>query len=452
MRILVLGVGYVGLNTAAALAYLGHEVIGVDTDAAKVAMLNEHRSPISEEGLDELLALDLNLHFNSSLPPALNECDVIFIAVGTPSQSDGSADLSYVYAAAREIALKLCPKQEQCIVVKSTVPIGVNAHVEAIIRQGLKLREQDDSRLHFASSPEFLREGRALSDTFYPDRVVVGCEDDISYEILSRLYKRIVQRDFEHPPFLSRLQDYPASQIMRTDRVSAEMIKYASNAFLALKISYINEISVLCERLGANVDDVSRGMGLDRRIAPAFLKAGLGWGGSCFPKDTLALMHIAQDYGMSLPIIEAARRVNDEQLLRVIRRVQHELKVLVGKRVALLGISFKPLTDDVRNSPAVDVAMQLKALGAEVCMHDPVGVSNARKVYAQSGLQFCDTVEEAMLGAQCVVLVTDWPQYRELDFAGLRELVQHGLWIDARNFLDRAVLEGCGWEYFSFGR
>ncbi|MFA5623504.1 MAG: UDP-glucose/GDP-mannose dehydrogenase family protein [Bradymonadales bacterium] len=452
MQVIVIGVGYVGLNTAAALAYLGHDVLGIDNDAKKVAMLQNRRPPISEEGLEELLALDLKLKFSQELAVGLDNADVIFIAVGTPSREDGSANIDYVYDAARELGQKLKPSKDQCIVLKSTVPIGVNEHVESLIRKAVVERGYDDALLHFASSPEFLREGRALSDTFYPDRILIGTDDDYAFNILEKLYKRIISRDFAHPSFLEALKELPNSQIIRSDRVSAEMIKYASNAFLALKISFINEISVLCEALGADVNDVSKGMGLDRRIAPYFLKAGLGWGGSCFPKDTLALMSMAEDYGIELPLIEGARRVNEEQLTRVVRKVQAELKTLAGKKIAVLGISFKPLTDDVRNSPAVDLAMQLRDLGADVFMHDPVGVSNARAVYGDTGLHFCDSVQELCTDSVCSILATDWNEYRRLDFADLAKRTKQPIMVDARNFLDRDTVEESGWYYLGFGR
>ncbi|MCL2325625.1 MAG: UDP-glucose/GDP-mannose dehydrogenase family protein [Proteobacteria bacterium] len=450
MRVVTLGTGYVGLNTAVALAYLGHSVRGVDVDIEKVSKLKQKQAPIREAGLDALLSLSLDLTFTTDLASVIEDVDVIFIAVGTPSLPNGHADLSYVHAAAKNIAECLSPRRDVTIVVKSTVPIGVNTMLERQIREHISRRGECVDFLHFASNPEFLREGCALSDMFYPDRIVIGTQDDKAHAMLSELYAPILSQSFPPPDGISIPNPRPQSQCLRTDQTSAEMIKYASNAFLATKISYINELSGLCEKLGANISDVSLGMGMDHRIAPYFLRSGLGWGGSCFPKDTLALLGIASEYDYSLPIVEAAIAVNERQKHRIVQSVLSALKVVRGARVALLGITFKPNTDDVRHSPAVDLARHLTRLGARVFVHDPVGLANARRVYAEEGFDFCDTAYEAAEGAEAIMIATDWAEYRSLDWRRILESLAQPHLFDARNLLDRNAMLALGFKYYGF--
>ena len=448
MKVVTIGTGYVGMNTAAALAYTGHTVYGVDVDPAKIDMLRNRKAPIREAGLDELLALpELDLHFTTDLGECIQEADVVFIAVGTPSLPNGEANLDYVRSAALDISRTLLPNHDVTIVVKSTVPVGVNSLLERQIRAAIAKRGGDTHFLHFASNPEFLREGCALSDTFYPDRFVIGTRDDVAYETLYELFRPIIEQSFVPPTFVEIPNPRPNSQCVRTDQVSAEMIKYASNVFLALKISYVNEIGGLCEKLGADMADVSLGMGLDKRIAPYFLKSGLGWGGSCFPKDSLALLSMAKDYDYEMPIVQAAYDVNERQKARLIQKMLGELQFLAGRRIAVFGLTFKPKTDDVRNSPSVDIAKELVRRGAIVCVHDPEGLDMARRIYGDCGFVFCDTPMEAATDADAVVITTDWACYRSLDWAAIRDAMATPLLFDSRNLLRRLHDKTAGFRY-----
>lgn len=435
MNVVTIGTGYVGINTAAALAYIGHHVAGVDVDARKIAMLRERRAPISEAGLDALLASLQTIRFTTELSEVLGEADVVFIAVGTPSRPDGQANLDYVYSAAAQIGAALSPARDVTIVVKSTVPVGVNGMIETRIREAVQTRGGDVTKLHFASNPEFLREGCALHDTFYPDRFVIGTRDDKAFQMLTELFAPILEQSFVPPASVPSPSPRPRPQCLHTDPISSEMVKYASNVFLALKISYANEIAGLCEKLGGNMADISRGMGMDRRIAPYFLQSGLGWGGSCFPKDSLALLSMARDYGYEMPIVEAAVHVNRRQLDRIVFKILDKLRVLPGKRIAVLGLSFKPNTDDVRNSPSVELAQELVRRGACVCVHDPAGLANARTIYKDDGFLFCDTPAEAAKNADALVIATDWADYRALDWSAIRRLMRGACLFDARNLL-----------------
>ncbi len=447
MKVINLGIGYVGLNTAAALAWIGHEVCGIDIDPAKIESLKKGIAPIRENGLDDLLKACRTLHFTTSMAGVINDADVIFIAVGTPSLPNGHANLAYVNSAAKNIAQTIMPTHDVTIVVKSTVPIGINAAIERRIRAAVTARGGDASKLHFASNPEFLREGCALSDTFYPDRIVVGTEDDIAFKMLSDLYAPLINKSFTIPPSVPAPANRPDSKLLRTNQTSAEMIKYASNVFLALKISYINEISGLCEKLGANTADVAAGMGMDRRISPYFLNSGLGWGGSCFPKDTKAILQMAADYGYDMPVVQAAWDVNENQKTRVIRQIQEALKVTNGVKIAFFGLTFKPNTDDVRNSPAVDLAKKLIDLGADVVFHDPVGLPNARSVYADEAFTFADSALDAVRDADALIIATEWKQYTEIDYAEVKKLMRQPNLFDTRNILNGARIKALGFNY-----
>ena len=447
MKVINLGIGYVGLNTAAALAWIGHDVCGVDIDPAKIEMLKNGCAPIREEGLDALLKQATRLKYTTDISGMVNEADVIFIAVGTPSLPNGHANLEYVNSAAKNIAMTLMPTHDVTIVIKSTVPLGINAAIERRIRGFIAQRGGDVSKLHFASNPEFLREGCALSDTFYPDRIVIGTDDDVAFRMLSDLYAPLLNQSFAIPPSVPAPANRPKTQLLRTNQTSAEMIKYASNVFLALKISYINEISGLCEKLGADITDVATGMGMDKRIAPYFLKSGLGWGGSCFPKDIKALLQIGGDYGYEMPIIKAAWDVNENQKHRVIRQIQEELKIINGKKIAFFGLTFKPNTDDVRNSPAVDLANMLIALGADVVFHDPVGLANAKKIYADAAFTFADTPVAAAKDADALIITTEWKDYAILDYAEVKRVMKSAYIFDTRHVLNETAIRNIGFVY-----
>ena len=451
MKVLIIGTGYVGLNTGAVLAYLGHDVTCLDVNEEKIALLKEGKSPIWEPHLDDVLAqARQNLTFTTSYKEAnIPSTDVIFITVGTPSLPDGNADLRYVRQAAESIAENL-DENFTVIVNKSTVPIGSGNWVEAIMHEHFENTHTNGSRVDFnvVSSPEFLAQGSAMHDSFYPNRIVVGSQDERSIERLKELFRPLLQQDFTAPEGLPRPEGLNEVPLVVCDLTSAEMIKYAANAFLALKISYINEIGRLAEKLGADIDAVAKGIGLDQRIGKRFLNAGLGWGGSCFGKDTAALVATARDYKLDMPIIESARQVNYSQRTLIVDRLQEKLKILKGKHVTLLGFSFKPNTDDLRDAPSIDISKVLIQRGALVRAHDPVALENARRQYKDLGVVFCDTVAEALKGAEAIILVTEWPQYRDLDWSAVPAVPI----VDGRNFLDREALEQLGFNVIGIGR
>ncbi len=451
MKVAVIGTGYVGLTTAVALAYLDHEVVGVDKDPRKLELLQAGKSPIHEKGLDELLQRNGHLRFTDDTAAAVADAQVVIIAVGTPSRPDGSADVSFVEAAAGEIAQGICGPGPVTVVVKSTVPVGTNQRVANVIRRVLEGRP-DAPKVNFASNPEFLREGRALEETFYPDRVVIGAWEDEARVTMRRLYDRILSQSFTPPAPLPRPTTYQLPVLVATDPTSAEMIKYASNAFLALKISYINEIAGLCDRVGADVKEVATGMGLDRRIGPLFLGAGLGWGGSCFPKDTAALLSLAGEYGYTMPIVQAARDVNQRQRQVIVEKLQGALKVLRGRVVGVMGLAFKPGTDDVRDGPALELVRILQGLGAHVRVHDPCAAENARRELADVEVDFCADVYTMAEGADALVLATEWDEYRGLRLSRLVGLMKTPVLVDGRNLFEPEVARAAGLTYVGIGR
>ena len=439
MNVVVIGTGYVGLNTAVALAYLNHSVIGIDVSPSKVESLNKGIPTISEEGLPELLASlsgSPNLSFTTSYKP-ISSADVVFITVGTPSNPDGSANLSYIYSAVNSIITELKfskPTHSLTIVIKSTVPIGVNSAIESLIRDALP---SSNHYIHFCSNPEFLREGTALLDTFYPDRIIIGSNDPASFSTLKTLYADLITHSFTKPDFISNIDEDNLNDVpvLCTDPLSSEMIKYASNCFLALKISYANEISNLARALGANMKDISKGMGFDHRIAPYFLNHGLGWGGSCFPKDSLALLSIAKEYNLSLPITQASVDVNNSRIPTLISILLSKLHTLYGKRITLFGITFKPKTDDVRNSLPIDLAKELVRRGAVVTLTDPVGLSNAQSIYSNEGFLFNDDPYFSTKNADALIISTDWQLYKDLDYKQVTSNMKNKIIFDARNAL-----------------
>ena len=454
LRVTMIGTGYVGLSTGTVLAYLGHYVTGVDKDKSKIERLCAGKSPIRECGMGEILALSAErLAFTQNVAEAVAQADVILIAVGTPSKDNGEADTRYVEAAAREVAESLLPERRYAIVVKSTVPIGSNRRVSYVVKRVMVERGLADStKIYIVSNPEFLREGMALHDTLYPDRIVIGAEEAEGVEVMRRLYRPILEQTFVPPSFLGRPQGYRLPPMITTDTTSAEMIKYASNAFLSLKISFINEIAGLCERVGADVSEVARGIGLDKRIGPHFLQAGMGWGGSCFPKDTAALLAIGQEYGYGMPVVAAAREVNYQQRVRMVEKLQETLKGVRGRVIGVLGLSFKPGTDDVRESPAVDLVRILVDRGAHVRTHDPSAVSNAKKTLEELGIEFCSDPYDVASGAEGLVLATDWPEYVTLDLLRVARSMKTPVLLDGRNAFDRHRAEAAGFLYMGVGR
>ncbi|MFI4973132.1 MAG: UDP-glucose dehydrogenase family protein [Caulobacterales bacterium] len=432
MRVVMIGTGYVGLVSGACFADFGHEVVCTDKDEGKIAALKGGRLPIYEPGLDVLVARNVaagRLSFTSDGMDAVREADAVFIAVGTPSRrGDGYADLSYVHAAAEEIAAVL--DSFTVVVTKSTVPVGTGDEIEAIIR-----RARPDAQFAVVSNPEFLREGAAIEDFKRPDRIVVGIEDERARPVMAEIYRPL------------NLNETP---ILFTDRRTSELIKYASNAFLAMKITYINEMADLCEVVGADVQQVARGIGLDKRIGAKFLHAGPGYGGSCFPKDTVALIRTARAAGAPLTLVETTARVNDERKKAMADKVARAMGGdLAGKTIGVLGLTFKPNTDDMREAPSLQVIPALQAMGARVQAYDPEG-HEARQLLRD--VDFKSGAYEAVEGADCVVILTEWDQFRALDLDRVKELMRRPLVVDLRNIYKPEELRPRGFTYVSVGR
>ena len=432
MRIVMVGAGYVGLVSGACLSEFGHEVTCVDCDGARIEALQSGHIPIYEPGLAEIVAANGRagrLSFSSDLTQAVRSAEAVFIAVGTPTRrGDGHADLSYVFQAARDIAAGL--NGYTVVVTKSTVPVGTAREVQAVIREA-----RPDADFDVASNPEFLREGSAIEDFRRPDRVVVGCEGERAREVMREIYR---------PLFINE------TPILFTGRESAELIKYASNAFLAAKITFINEMADLCEKVGADVKDVARGMGLDKRIGGKFLHAGPGFGGSCFPKDTLALLKISQDRGAPSRMVEAVVAVNDARKRAMADRIAEAFGgELTGKTVALLGLTFKPNTDDMRDAPSLAIVPALQAMGATVRAFDPEGMPQARKLM---DIETCADAYEAMEGADGLVLLTEWNQFRALNLVRVGQLLKQKLIVDLRNIYGPEQMQSYGFRYVSIGR
>ncbi len=452
LKVGVVGAGYVGLVTGACLARVGHEVVCVDHDKGRVAELEAGRVPIYEPGLEALVARGAERGLISFAgPEGMTEisrsCDVVFIAVGTPQDEDGSADLSNVAAVAQSIGAALAASSRErplLIVNKSTVPVGSGDYVSMLVREGAG----SPVEFHVASNPEFLREGSAVHDSLFPDRIVVGAECSEALDAMRALYAPIVDQSFD-----AENDPRPRTPVpfVTTDLASAEMIKYAANAFLAAKISLINEVSNLCELTGADVSDVATGIGLDDRIGPRFLSPGVGWGGSCFPKDVAALRSIAREYNHETPMLDATVAVNERQRQQVISKLQADLRTLKGKRVALLGLAFKPDTDDLREAPSLEIAAALEDLGARVVGYDPVAGEAAATL--APGLQIASDPYEALAGAHAAVVMTEWDEVRGLDLARAASLLEPPkLLVDGRNALDPEKARARNLLYRGFGR
>jgi UDPglucose 6-dehydrogenase len=433
MRIAMIGTGYVGLVSGAAFSEFGVEVVCVDKDVGKIARLKKGEIPIYEPGLDALVESNVKagrLSFSTDLRSAVKGADAVFIAVGTPSRrGDGYADLSYVYAAAEEIADALTGYT--VVVVKSTVPVGTCREVERIIS-----KRRPDADFDVASNPEFLREGSAIADFMRPDRVVIGAESDRSEQVMRSLYR---------PLYLIE------TPIIFTTLETAELTKYAANTFLATKITFINEIADLCEKVGADVQDIARGIGLDGRIGRKFLHAGPGYGGSCFPKDTLALVRTARDKGAPLKIVETVVEVNDSRKKAMAHKIIEAAGGSVsGKIVAVLGLTFKPNTDDMRDSPSLDIVPALQEAGATVRAFDPQGMEEAKKML--NGVVWCEDAYDTMRGAHVLAIVTEWNEFRALDLDKARALMRAPVLVDLRNIYRPADVAAAGFRYSSIGR
>lgn len=480
MDVCVIGTGYVGLVTGTCLAWLGRSVTCIDIDERKIGMLREGRAPIYEPGLEPLIASSIqrgNLRFTTDLAEGVRAAEVIFIAVGTPPQASGKPDLSAVEAVARAVGQALDGERRRIIVNKSTVPIGSGNWVEMLVKEGLaenpafrrELEAAVQSRpvstssrplpgvkaeefFLVASNPEFLREGTAILDTFYPDRIVIGATDDYAAERLRALYEPIIEQTFTPPPAVPRPADCTAVPVVTTDLASAEMIKYAANAFLATKISFANEIANICERVGADIREVVRGFGLDNRIGPRFLNAGIGWGGSCFGKDVAALIDIANEYNYEPPMLRATVEVNRRQRQVAVQKLQETLKILKGRTIGLLGLAFKPETDDLRDAPALEIAGQLLAMGARVKAYDPVAAPACRAQYPELKIEY--SPDPVTLAEECdaLVVVTEWDEFRRLDLEAIGAVMHTKVIVDGRNILDREAVEAAGFKYRGIGR
>jgi UDPglucose 6-dehydrogenase len=451
MKVCVVGTGYVGLTTGVSLAFLGHDVTCVEIDQNKVDMLRAGRCPIYEPGMEDLLSEAApKLHFTTSFAEGVPGADVVFVAVQTPSSPDGSPDLRYLRTAAETVAQHL-DHAFTVVVNKSTVPIGSGNWVDAILRDSFAQREDRPEGCEFAvaSNPEFLREGNAIHDTLYPDRIVIGSDNPRSLEVLNQLYRPIINQTFTAPGFLPRPDDMGAVPLVSTDLASAELIKYAANAFLALKISYVNEIGQLAGKVGADITEVARGIGLDDRIGSRFLEPGVGWGGSCFGKDTKALIATAGEYNYEMPIVRAARDVNERQRVIAVERLQDELRILKGRRIGLLGLAFKPNTDDLRDSPTVDIAKLLIARGARVRLHDPIAGERFRREYPELAPHLTETIDGLFDDCDAVVLVTKWAQYLEMDWSKFVGLMRTPILLDGRHALDAERMTRLGYRYMA---
>ncbi len=433
MRVAMIGTGYVGLVSGTCFSEFGVNVICVDKDAGKIDRLRQGKIPIFEPGLEELVKNNVEggrLTFTTNLKEAVAGVDAVFIAVGTPTRKDdGHADLTYVHNAAKEIALAM--DHYTVVVTKSTVPVGTGREVENIIRKA-----RPEAEFDVVSNPEFLREGSAINDFMRPDRVVIGTESDRAREVMRKLYRALY------------LIETP---ILYTNLETSELIKYAANAFLATKITFINEVADLCEKVGADVHDVAKGIGLDGRIGKKFLHPGPGYGGSCFPKDTLALTKTAQDYNSPIRIVETVVEVNDQRKVRIAMKVIAACGGTVrGKTIAILGLTFKPNTDDMRESPSLEIIPSLQTAGATVRVYDPEGMHEAEKLL--TGAVFCKDAYDAMTGADAVAILTEWNQFRNLDLKRMKTLLKSPVMVDMRNIYVPADMAAAGFNYSCIGR
>jgi UDPglucose 6-dehydrogenase len=452
MRVTVIGTGYVGTVTGACLAFLGHRVTCVDTDQTKIDKLRQGEAPIYEPGLEDLIKLAQErggIDFETDMDVPVRESDVIFIAVGTPPLPSGESNLTYLDAAARGLGAAMDATRFRVVVNKSTVPVGSGNLVGSLVREGMVA---EGVEFGVASNPEFLREGSAIHDSLYPDRIVLGAESDRTVRLMRELYQPLVDQKFQDPAFSPRpLAMHPVA-VVTTTLTSAEMIKYSANAFLATKIGFANEIANICERVGADVTEVMKGIGLDSRIGRAFLNAGIGWGGSCFGKDISSLLHTASEYGYQARLLEASVAVNKWQRQIVIQKLQEKLFILKGRTVALLGLAFKPNTDDLRDAPSLQIAEKLVHLGARVRAYDPIAMAVCREQNPDLRISYCADALSAAEHADALVLVTEWPEFAGLDLSDMAKRMNQAVLVDGRNLFDPAKARAAGFDYVGIGR
>lgn len=463
MEVCVIGAGYVGLVTSCSLAHLGHKVTVVEADKNKLQTLKAGDCPFYEPGVSELLRsygkTDL-LEFSDSIDEGVKKSEIIFICVGTPPLPSGEPDMSYVVSVAKSIGGALDSTRKRIVVNKSTVPVGSGNWVEMLVSQGIQTVQTVPARssskaevpaFSVVSNPEFLREGSALHDTFYPDRIVVGSADTQAVERMRELYRPLIEQSFSAPEPAPRPSGVGMVPFVVTDLASAEMIKYSANAFLAMKISFANEMAGICEKVGADIREVARGIGLDKRIGTAFLNAGVGWGGSCFGKDVHALIEVAREYSAPTPLLEATIVVNKHQRHAAIKKLQEELKIIKGRVIGLLGLSFKPNTDDLRDAASLTIATQLSKMGAHVRAYDPVAIPSCRKLHPDLQIEYCDSPTELARDADALVLVTEWAEFNRLDWQLIARSMKNRLIIDGRNFLAQPDLNAAGFTYRGMG-
>ena len=450
MRISIVGSGYVGLVAGACLAEIGHDVICVDNDGDKISALQAGQTVIHEEFLPELLARHRNkrLTFTTDIAKAVRSSSVVFIAVGTPPSETGEADLSWLEAVCHDIAREI--DSFKVIAVKSTVPVGTSRWIRRIL---IRYRAPLGS-FEVGSNPELLREGTGVTDFLYPDRIIVGSDDDRCTAILRQLYQPLTDGSYAH---LKGAIPFPDDAILPANLIvtatnSAELIKHAANAFLAMKVSFINAISSICEPAGADIEEVCEGMGADQRIGTLFMRPGIGYGGSCFPKDLAAFRAVAREFGYDFRLLEEVMRINDEQRHMFLRKVRSALWMLKGKRLAVLGLAFKGGTDDIRESPAIAVIRMLMKERCEIVAYDPAAMERARKEFSDAPIAFAASAYEAAEKADALLILTDWEEFTALDFQRLRQAMNHPILIDGRNLFSRAEMESHGFSYFSVGR
>jgi UDPglucose 6-dehydrogenase len=446
MKVCIIGTGYVGLVTGVCLAEIGNTVFCVDKDENKIGMLKKGRVPIYEEGLEELINKNIkkgNLIFDNKVSDGIRESDVIFICVGTPPLPSGKSDLSAIDEVARLIGRSI--NGYKVISNKSTVPIGTAKRIKKIISENQGSGNNHD--FDIVSNPEFLKEGEAVKDAFFPERLVIGSKSKKAIEIMKELYKPIINQDFDYA--VNNAHRKEKVPVLITDSTSSELIKYSSNAFLATKISFINEIANICERVGANILDVTYGMGLDGRIGTGFMKAGIGWGGSCFPKDVRALSHTAEEYGSTANILNSVIQVNNHQRFKVIQKAMDILGIIDDKIIGVLGLSFKPNTNDTREAPSITIINKFLELGAEVRVYDPVVKEYPKDM--DEGAVMTRSAYEALEGADLMVLVTEWSEFSDMDFKRIKKSMASLNIIDGRNILDRQKLQEMGFNYTGIG-
>ncbi len=463
MKVSVIGSGYVGLVTATCFAFLGHDVACLDINETRITNLQKGVVPIYEPNLEELLQLCKAKNkypiFSTNAKEVIEHGEFVFIAVGTPPLTSGEPNLSYLESAANSIGQYL--NDGTIVINKSTVPVGSGNWVAMLVENGISQRINANNgntatlvkpKFNVASNPEFLREGSAIADSLYPDRVVLGSDNEVTANKLKQLYQALLEQSFTAPEFCPRPKSKSNVELITTDVTSAEMIKYSANAFLATKISFANQISNICDLVGADVNEVMKGIGSDERIGHRFLNAGIGWGGSCFGKDVDALVSIAQEYGYEPEILKATKQVNYKQRDLVIKRLQEQMKIIKGKTIGLLGLAFKPNTDDLRDAPALDIARMLVKLGARVRAVDPIAVEHCKKENPDLAIEYCDDAYLMVSNIDALILVTEWNEYCNLDMARILESMNGNLFIDGRNQYSPQKLKALGFNYIGMGR